>query len=77
MEYSILSMLKKSTQSPLALENNICIGLKIPIGAKLTLTQKLGLGVVSFHGVDRSIQQKISRKLDFSQIIYAGFSYQI
>lgn len=59
----------------IALENNFCIGFKIPITSKLLLSQKIGSGIVSFHGISSTIRQKIRQPFDVCFFLFIGISY--
>jgi len=59
----------------IALEHNIGLGVDIKIINRLFLYQKIGVGVVTFHNIDKSIVG--SGNWEFGYIISVGLGYQL
>ena len=71
------SYINKMDPAAISLENNLCLGIKLPVTDRLTFYQKLGGGIASFHGLDSNLRASISREFDFSYLISFTINFRL
>lgn len=71
------SFVNKMDPVAIALENNLCIGIELRITDSLVFSQKLGSGIASFHGLDKTVLATAPGTSDFSYFIKFGLILEL
>lgn len=59
----------------MALENNLCLEVKIPLVKNLFLNHTFGVGIITFHSIPSGLESKIKRNYEFGTMFLIGLTW--